>query len=74
MFDDDGSQMYCTICSAGDSVFICDTDNCNKCEMFYSLFSLCQLSLSLWCMCVCVIESCVSRALRSFVEVKKLRR
>jgi len=30
MFDDDGSQMYCTICSGGSEVFICDAENCAK--------------------------------------------
>ena len=29
-FDDDGSQMYCSICSGGDEVYMCDTENCAK--------------------------------------------
>lgn len=31
LFDEDGSQMYCTICSAGEQVFMCDVENCSKC-------------------------------------------
>ncbi|XP_065883900.1 DNA (cytosine-5)-methyltransferase 3C-like isoform X3 [Dysidea avara] len=30
LFDDDGSQMYCTICCGGDEVFMCDAPNCSK--------------------------------------------
>ena len=30
LFDDDGTQMYCTICSGGEEVFMCDAENCAK--------------------------------------------
>lgn len=30
LFDDDGTQMYCSICSAGDRVYMCDKPNCAR--------------------------------------------
>ena len=29
-FDEDGAQMHCAICSGGEEVYMCDTEECSK--------------------------------------------
>ena len=43
LFDDDGTQMYCTICSGGEEVFMCDAENCAKVYCAPCIEKLCGL-------------------------------
>jgi hypothetical protein len=51
LFDDDGTQMYCTLCSGGTEVFMCDTPNCSKVYCGPCIEKLCGLTEKLAVSC-----------------------
>lgn len=62
LFDEDGSQMYCTVCSAGNQVFMCDTPNCSKVFCSNCIEKLCgpeeRMRVIMHLLFVCLLKIC----------------
>ncbi|XP_065846483.1 DNA (cytosine-5)-methyltransferase 3B-like [Oscarella lobularis] len=41
LFDDDGTQMYCAICSDGIEVFLCDITGCSRAFCYFCIEKIC---------------------------------